>query len=370
MPLISMSFDDTSYRDQFSWVNDDRNISIVSSPAVSGRSMRHQMLEGQHKGAEAAVFFEEHGVFPEEAWARFYLRFSEGFEVVEGGGKLPGWSSNYEDAHSGIPADGTNKWSARGGFRPAENTFKDQFSPGDADPATVPIELTYYVYHADMNQNFGEQFHWDGEYQREKWYKIDQYAKVNTPGEADGVLRAWVDDTPVFNRTDLRMRDRGHEDIKIRTHKLQTYYGGGWPSPADNFVFFDEYRVSTDGPIDETIPVPEPEPDPGPAAPFTVSVTESTITIVNTSDDVIELRDLEEKGIDLISGRTTVSPGGEVTINEYSDGTAVVQAYDPESGVRIGSSVSVDTTATETSDDTVSGAGQAALLYLVLRELG
>lgn len=43
---------------------------------------------------------------------------------------------------------------------------------------------------------------------RGKWVKIEQEAVLNTIGQKDGVLRAWINGNLAFQRTDISLRDR------------------------------------------------------------------------------------------------------------------------------------------------------------------
>ncbi len=128
-------------------------------------------------------FADELGSEPEEIYFRYYLRFGEDW-VTEDGGKLPGISGTYGVAGwGGRPSDGTNGWSARGTFReviPAGNTLEN----------SVPIGN--YVYHADMTGTYGDVDLWQigyrGILEKNRWYSVEQYLKMNTLGQNDGIL--------------------------------------------------------------------------------------------------------------------------------------------------------------------------------------
>ena len=52
----------------------------------------------------------------------------------------------------------------------------------------------------------------------------DQFARINTPGERDGILRGWVDGLLAFEKTDVQMRSV--EGVRIESIWLDVYYGG------------------------------------------------------------------------------------------------------------------------------------------------
>jgi len=238
-PYVVIDFEDTDYQTQFTHVDEwnNQNRQLVSNTREGGTSLRIDMDEGEHWGTMLRYLFGDDGHDePDELYARYHVYFPSDFEAIRGGGKLPGPAGRYgEHGTGGNPSDGTNGWTARGGFEPVDR---------NADPSTVPIQLSYYVYHADMDGIYGDRFYWDGSIERGRWYQIDQHLKLNTPGENDAVLEAWVDGEQVCEVTDLRFRNEGYEDIKIESYWLTTFYGGDWTSPTDNSIFFDELTLS------------------------------------------------------------------------------------------------------------------------------
>ena len=65
---------------------------------------------------------------------------------------------------------------------------------------------------------------------------------MNTPGEKDGVLRAWVDGHRAFEKTDIRFR---HEPtLKIEQIWMNVYHGGTVPSPYDQHLFVDNVVIA------------------------------------------------------------------------------------------------------------------------------
>lgn len=248
---VYIDFDDDDYRNQFTSLNTERNADVVNSPASSGNALRGAMPNNEHKGLSFRYEWADAGYEePEEMWVQYYLRFDEDFEAIDGGGKLPGPAGTYGKAGwGGRESDGTNGWSARGIFAPTEDTTGDKWSPGSADPRTVPIEIGYYVYHADQGGSYGDGEGWGVELERGRWYKIDQYVKMNTPGQNDGVLRGAVDGDVVYEKSNFKFRESGYDNIRIEDYWFNLYYGGGWESPSDNYVYFDELKISRSGSI-------------------------------------------------------------------------------------------------------------------------
>jgi hypothetical protein len=59
---------------------------------------------------------------------------------------------------------------------------------------------------------------------------IAQQARLNTTGKNDGILRGWVDDQLIFEKSNVRMRDV--DTLKIETVWLNLYYGGTWTAKS------------------------------------------------------------------------------------------------------------------------------------------
>jgi len=67
-----------------------------------------------------------------------------------------------------------------------------------------------------------------------RWTRIEQEAVLNTPGQANGKLRLWVDGKLVFDRSNVGYRKdeiQSFQSVSVDVHYAK---GNGWaPSPAD-----------------------------------------------------------------------------------------------------------------------------------------
>lgn len=198
---------------------------------LAGKALRVRVDQGGHYGVSLQYRFAKRlGSEPEEIFLRYYLRLAEDWNP-ERGGKLPGIGGTYGRAGwGGRKVDGTDGWSARGLF----SGRVDGFTP-----------IGFYCYHADMRGRYGSHWVWeDGGFpglQNNRWYCIEQHAKMNSPGKNDGVLRGWVDGTLVFDRTDVRMRDVN--TLKIETVWINVYHGGTWTARNDQHLFIDDVAI-------------------------------------------------------------------------------------------------------------------------------
>ena len=236
--LFSCDFQSDNWYKQWSLRKPDVHTRTVAADPrrkfqpLRGKALRIKVDRGGHYGASLQFNFRKRlGKEPEEIYFRYYLRLADDWDPARGG-KLPGIAGTYGRAGwGGRKSNGRDGWSARGLFR------------GQKDGKTP---VGFYCYHADMKGQYGENWLWEkdrlGYLQNNRWYCIEQYAKMNTPGRTDGILRAWVDGRGAFEKTDVRMR---HVDtLKIETVWLNVYLGGTWTSQSDHHLYIDEVVIS------------------------------------------------------------------------------------------------------------------------------
>jgi hypothetical protein len=210
-------------------VNEDKDRGFEP---LQNKALRIRVDKGGHYGASLDYDFKKKtGSEPEEIYFRYYLRFGSDWNPRRGG-KLPGIGGTYGRAGwGGRPSDGRNGWSARGQF----NGQREGKTP-----------VGFYCYHADMRGRYGSSWIWEkdklGFLENERWYCIEQYVKMNTPGKNDGVLRGWVDGKLAFEKTDVRMRDI--PDLKIECIWINIYHGGTWSAPSDDHLFIDNVVIA------------------------------------------------------------------------------------------------------------------------------
>lgn len=82
------------------------------------------------------------------------------------------------------------------------------------------------------------------------------------------------------------------------------------------------------------------------ATPFVAAVScdrsgRARLTVTNVSDRPYELRDIDADGVDAVDGRPLLAAGSTYTKRRLERGTAVLQAYDPDTGVAVGRRIRV-----------------------------
>ncbi|MGE5492271.1 MAG: polysaccharide lyase [Actinomycetota bacterium] len=178
------------------------------------------------------------GLKPDELYFRYYLRYAPNFRDTADGGKLPGLSGDIAICgNGGRKCDGTNGWSLRG-------SFFNLTEP--ANPAYPRVLMGSYAYTADMTTSFGEHWPWQqhglGMLEQNRWYSVEQYVRVNTPGARDGVFRVWIDGKLAFEKTDLNVRTIDGFPIDMIWGDI--YYGGTTFPGHDLTLFIDNLVVA------------------------------------------------------------------------------------------------------------------------------
>jgi hypothetical protein len=77
-----------------------------------------------------------------------------------------------------------------------------------------------------------------------RWYTIDLYLQLNTPGHRNGTLRTLVDGRQVFHATGYRFRRV--DDLDVGSAWFDVYYGGEGTAPVDMLVDLDDVLLEWD----------------------------------------------------------------------------------------------------------------------------
>jgi hypothetical protein len=202
-----------------------------------GKSLQVTVARSDHMGTSFAYRFRDRiGSEPDEIYFRYCIKFDPDWRNATSDGKLPGISGTYGKAGwGGRKVDGTDGWSARGLFKTR--------SGGDS------TAIGYYCYHADMRGKYGEHWEFKPRLEHGRWYCVEQYCKLNTPGaegaqgRKDGILRGWIDGELAFEKTDIRFRDV--DTLKIEEVWVNVYHGGATPVPKEDIhLYLDNMAIA------------------------------------------------------------------------------------------------------------------------------
>ena len=244
--LYSQSFDSPSWHKQWSDFRGLKNTLITKSQPdqkfqpLIGNALRIRFTPKQNTAASFSLMTRDLlGYEPEELYFRYYLRLGSNWNSDRGGGKFPGFSGTYNRAGwGGRPATGSDGWSARGLFA---NTVDDGLFQGQ-----TPIGS--YLYHLDFDNRYGEKRLWgkmDSLLEKNRWYAIEQYIRLNTPSLPNGQLTVWIDGRKIVDYQ--KMRFRTTNTLKIEKVWFDFYHGGlDKPSSIqdlyiDNIVVAESY---------------------------------------------------------------------------------------------------------------------------------
>ena len=161
----------------------------------------------------------------DSARIRYRLRLSDNWTMPDG--KLPGFGNpTYDDnrACSGgcglAAANGITSWSARGHLNGRNVLGSYLYTPGRS---TWSIDW----YGAPIVPG--------------RWYTIDYWVTMNTPGRADGVIHAAIDGKEVANWTDLTFRLV--PTLHVGTAWFDFYYGGPQVPPQNMWIDIDDLAI-------------------------------------------------------------------------------------------------------------------------------
>ncbi len=211
----------------------------IVSESGRGNAMRVTYPANKYGAAGATAFLSdvEFGVgLPksyDELYVSYDVKFADGFEFVRGG-KLPGLCGYdntqlpYQGCNTGggFPS-GYDGWSARGMWR--EDGIMEN-----------------YVYHSSQQNFYGDDEYWGVSAVPGQWHRIQHRVVLNTVGQKDGILEAWFDGEKVLSENDFVYRKTAQ--IGINLFYFSTFFGGNdpsWAPSTDQFVFFDNIRIST-----------------------------------------------------------------------------------------------------------------------------
>jgi hypothetical protein len=215
------------------WANPNDRVNVMEENG--NRFIRVEYPQGgvgpSEGGAQWKVdFMDAFGTTYNELYVSYKLRFANGFNPVKGG-KLPGMYGGKGNT-GGNSSDGYDGWSARMMWRP--------------ESASI-----FYVYHADMQGTYGDNFPWDNagtpqQFSTDEWIQVEHRIVMNTPGKKNGVLQGWYNGVLVFDKQDMQYRHI--DDFAIDGFYFSTFFGGSsavWAPTQNEIIDFDDFIFST-----------------------------------------------------------------------------------------------------------------------------
>ena len=172
----------------------------------------------------------------DHVYARLYFKLQSNFSCAPNCPKVMVLSGNRID----------NPWSAAGQAGVCPNGA-DYFYAGVATSPTGPRDFILYDYYPDMpctrplGQNFGENIYFSPLVQApvDIWTCLEMEVLLNTPGEHDGLHRAWVNGVLTVEKLNIRWRD----STILNLNAFQLSFSGN--PGVDTHMWIDNVVVST-----------------------------------------------------------------------------------------------------------------------------
>jgi hypothetical protein len=280
---------------------DVTDTSIIKSGCIAGKCLKVRCRAATDGGCSGmlSIWRALSGSLT-EAYARYYIRFSPNWNTtnygnctppctpteVDNGGKWPGFGDVRTNAdpsgqcgNGGNYSDGINCWSGR-------LKYRNCLGSGGADICTAEgggsekTRLGWYWYlppnTGATNQSLGpfDNQTWGVDstaacstsssdlgatgvdatscgkgaagLKNGKWYRVELYVKMNTAGSSDGEARAWINGTLKYEKTNVKYRETGHDNLHVRGFWLDVHMGGEAVGPLkESYIVIDQLVVAT-----------------------------------------------------------------------------------------------------------------------------
>lgn len=261
--------------------------SIVTKGCIQGNCLKVNMKEGHTRALSAFWPLIEANLAPQNLYLRYYLKLSDNWDInmcndqgekVGSGGKFPGladvrtWADpGKQCGNGGARSNGKDCWSMRTLFKSCKAGKSCETKPEAA------MRLGSYLYFSDQQGGTGDAALWDnsewgqsksgklpcssnpknlscgigdgGVFERGIWYQIEMQVKMNTPGEANGTVRGWINSNLSYEKTNLKIREQGHDFLHNRLVWLNLYKGGVHGNCHTSSVYLDQLALALDKPI-------------------------------------------------------------------------------------------------------------------------
>ncbi|GAA4272456.1 hypothetical protein GCM10022258_17500 [Aquimarina gracilis] len=210
---------------------------------VINGELRAEYTKNDASGRSGGFVFDSSFDGVEEATLEYRVRFANDF-VWATGGKLPGLGGA-STPNGAQPAGCTQNQST------INNAFSCRLMWRSNREHTQQPYLIVYDYLPNRETRCGGNTRLGNlKLQRNRWYTVKQYLKLNTPGQKNGVLKMYIDGQKLVDQNDVMFRLSGKGSVKINSIVMHTYRGGNrtdpvWHSPQNDYTFFDDFKVWT-----------------------------------------------------------------------------------------------------------------------------
>ncbi len=224
------------------------NVSVVESPVRKGtKAQQFQNLAGTHEPSAAFTY-----ALPRSDmyYWRFYRQYEAGYQFTCESKAFSLYAHNpiTFTLPAGQRPDGTNEVSCFLQMMP--NCWYDNrahvercFDPQGVYDRGEPV---LYCYHLDQPTGYGEKFRQNVGEPRYitggQWTDFQMMMKLNTPGQADGEIKLWINGELKMHHNTIRFRTV--PELQLNAVALGGYIGGTCTSVRDQKIWDDHYMVS------------------------------------------------------------------------------------------------------------------------------
>jgi hypothetical protein len=231
-------FETESWKDRwpFHWgAWDDESAAALTEPFAGVRCLSSESITGEHNsvGHGEYILSEPRN----NIHMRLYLRLEPGFRMG---------TCNQLKLFGCTAATSLDNCYGGAGERPDGTKFYINMALSNS------LELHFYYYHLNQNDNYGDWTYADKEGRVKilpgHWYSIECLVKANDIGQANGEMKCWVNGQLRGDVGDLTFRS--DQTAGIRRLTIINYYGGAGPENTaprkqnlylDNVVYAREY---------------------------------------------------------------------------------------------------------------------------------
>ena len=208
-----------------------------------GKCLRVEYPRGEigpwKSGAQFPIVFAKmpgkHKDYFQEAYLRYYVKFEKGFDFKRGG-KLPGLMGGGDSwtRSGGNQPNGLNGWTLRLMWLENGKAIIYAYVPKSANGKWG-------------GKKWGERIDCKINFLPDKWYRIEEYVNVGSPGKDNGKLKVWINGKKLIDINDMRFRDVNNKYGKIGGVYFSTFFGGNtpdWAPMKTSYADFDGFVVS------------------------------------------------------------------------------------------------------------------------------
>jgi hypothetical protein len=174
----------------------------------------------------------------DKACIQYDIKFDSNFDWSLGG-KLPGLEGVAPGVSPSTPTGGGRTelgWSGR-------MMWVGPKAYSWAGPTNMAVS---YMYHSGQADTYGDNVRWNKAFKAGTWHTVKQCYVMNTVGQSNGQLTAWMDGVQVVNNTAYKYRTR--TDVHINYLIFSIFRGGGtmdWAGSRDSYVDISNMSVTS-----------------------------------------------------------------------------------------------------------------------------